>query len=185
MQLDVLRKHSMSNLPSVDWGAVRALGELIGGVGTAVGVMYTGFRLIPMMWDRTLLVTRCSSSEAAAREYRNSCDRLERVVEIQRQSIELLEQRNATLRLGYDEQEERFTAFTSIAGEFIIALVDNQRQLRQRLQEVGITDIPHTTPIPDELQQAVAAAKSKLLTQTRSREVSKEDYPFPLNVPEP
>jgi hypothetical protein len=168
---------AMDNHPSF-WDGARALGEFIGGVGTAFGAIFAAVKLFPMMWDRALLLTKCNSAETAAREYRLACDRLERTVSMQHQTIELLEQSNAKQRHEYELQEERFSEFASSAGSFIITLVNALKDQRTRLQNAGIIDMPTIPPIPEDLEQAVAAAKRKTIEQRRAREAPKSEHPF-------
>ena len=165
----------MNHQPTL-WDNLQAIGEFIGGVGMAFGAIFGALRLVPMMWNRALLVTKLDSAEVAAREYRTACERLHDTVKEQRQSIILLEERNAELRKENDEAERRFTDFAFIAGSFIIALVDALKAQARQLKENGVLNIAPLPAIPEELEETVAAAQRVKIR--RAQEVTQAERPF-------
>lgn len=161
--------------PATIWDQIRIVGEAVISAGGAIGVIIGVWKLIPMMWDRSLLMARLQSAETAAREYRLACEE-------QKTSILMLEERNAELRAQNDTQEREALDFAVEAGSFIIKLSAALKRLTDKLTAAGITDVDPLPPVPEALEEAVAMAHRKQ-SEKRAQEVAGSgDLPF-LNPP--
>lgn len=161
---------TVNHHPPSSWEVLRSIGDFLGGIGGAAVLAFGTIKLLPIIMNRPLLVTRLHSAETAAREYRAACEE-------QHKSIILLEARNEALQKRINLQEREALDFTVAAGTFILTLTKGLKRLTDLLSEAGLTALDPLPPIPYELERAVLLAHKKQLEQ-RAQEVPHADRPF-------